>query len=424
MDVRHHPTRSVALALGLVTLCSGVLVPPVSARLPRPPIVSPEQVDPVGEPAPGEGLTAAVSAVPATSQELDAAEAERDRLLARQEAANEELSATTAELSSVERDRVSVGSLVGRRDAQILKAETIGTQLRKDLRAVAIEWFITGFDVTKALDPTLSAEERDQLERGRVLSETAAADTISDERYASSRLASLLADRERLDRRRGELERRSAELSDRSGRLGSELVTLTEKLTTDEGRIAEARMTATIDGTDLSTGALDAYWRASQSLASSDAGCGVTWWALAGIGRTESRHGTYRGASVSRAGVVTPPIYGPELDGSNTFAVVPDSDGGRLDGTNATDRAVGPMQFLPSTWEAVGRDGSGDQVEDPQNLYDAALSAGVYLCRSGPNLRDEARLRSAYFTYNRSQEYVEVVMGYSRGYEAAVDLPG
>lgn len=408
------PAQALALVAPDSAARSDRVTDPTSARV---------QLDPMADPAPGVGLSVAVSAVPATSTELDAAEAERDRLVERRSVATAALAASGAELLTVDRDRASLRAVLERRDGQILKADATGQQLREDLRAVAVEWFITGFDATKVLDPTLSSEERDQLSRGRVLATSAAEDTIADERYASSRLESLREDRERLDRQRVELDQRSTDLMDRGAELGAELDTLARTLDRTESRIAETRMTATIDGTDMSTGALDAYWRAARTLAVTDPRCRVTWWALAGIGRTESRHGTYRGASVGRDGRVTPPIYGPDLDGSNTFAIVPDSDGGQLDGTSATDRAVGPMQFLPGTWAAMGRDGTGDGVDDPQNLYDAALSAGAYLCRSGPDLLDESRLRAAYLTYNRSQEYVEVVLGHARNYEATVPLP-
>lgn len=419
-------TTAVAAAM-LLSWIPGVAVgatPRLDGRLLTQTPTQTENAVPAPDPAPGQGLSAAVAAVPASSVELDAAEVERDRLLARQSAATDELERTVADLGSVDTERVALVGLVARRDEQITKADEALVQLHADLRAVAIEWFITGFDITKTLDPTLSSAERDQLNRGRVLSETAAEDTIADERFASTHLSSLRSERSTLDTRRRDAEDRSAELATRRDQLTAELSSLTEKLTANEQRVAEAKMTATIDGTDLSTGALDAYWRASQTLASVDPRCGLTWWALAGIGRTESRHGTYRGASVARDGTVSPPIYGPELDGSNTFAVVPDSDGGRLDATSTTDRAVGPMQFLPSTWKVVGRDGSGDGVADPQNLYDAALGAGVYLCRSGPDLSQLPRLQGAYLRYNRSQQYVDIVTGYAQGYASAVDLPG
>jgi len=375
------------------------------------------------DPPPGQGISLAVAEVPATSPELDAAEAERERLSTRQREATEALVATDTEAATVERERTALTGLLARRDEQIVKADAAHAQLRVDLRAVAIEWFITGFDRNKAFDPTLSSAQRDALARGRVLAEAAAADTLADERHVGAQLASLRRERESMGTRKAELDGRAGTLAERREELARELEQLAGRLTTNEERLAEARMSATIEGTDLSTAALDAYWRAAQVLSLADADCAVPWWALAGIGRTESRHGTYRGASVGRDGVVTPPIYGPDLDGSNTFRVVPDSDGGRLDGTATTDRATGPMQFLPGTWNTVGRDATGDGVADPQNLYDAALSAGVYLCRSGPGLLNEATLRSAYLTYNRSMEYVDIVLGHAYDYRRSVPLP-
>ena len=187
-------------------------------------------------------------------------------------------------------------------------------------------------------------------------------------------------------------------------------------------RVAVSRLNATIEGTDMSTIALDAYWRAANELRATEPRCGMTWWALAGIGRTESTHGTYLGNELGVDGRVAEPILGPMLDGSNGFAVVKDTDQGRLDGTATTDRAVGPMQFLPSTWRSVGRDGTGDGNADPQNIYDAALSAGVYLCKSGA-VSDDAGLRRAYFSYNRSATYVDLVVQRATGYRDAVALP-
>ena len=105
---------------------------------------------------------------------------------------------------------------------------------------------------------------------------------------------------------------------------------------------------------------------------------------LAGIGRIESNHGLF-GGSVTRfsaAGTVSPRITGPPLDG-NGVASIADSDGGRWDGDVTWDRAVGPMQFIPTTWRSLGRDGNGDRIADPNNLFDAAVSAAGYLCLGG-----------------------------------------
>lgn len=432
MALRSGTRRRRAAVLATSVLATALSL---SVGVPSPAGASPalarqsDATDPLAAPAsaadppPGQGLSLAVAAVPATSPALDAAEAEGERLAERQATTAADLERTTAELTRVDAEAASTAQLLVRRDEQVVKARGLHDRLRVDLRSIAIEWFVTGFDVNVLLDPTLSAEQREALDRARVLSESAAQDTLADERHAAARLRTLERERDELSTRGSQLADRSVELAARRDELSSNLERLATQIAENDERVATARMTATIEGTDLSTGALDAYWRASRLLSLTDPSCGVPWWALAGIGRTESRHGTYRGASVGRDGVVNPPIYGPDLDGSNTFRVVPDSDGGALDATSRTDRAVGPMQFLPGTWRTVGRDGTGDGVADPQNLYDAALSSGVYLCRSGPSLgTDEARLRAAYLTYNRSLEYVDIVLDHAHGYRDAVPL--
>ena len=135
---------------------------------------------------------------------------------------------------------------------------------------------------------------------------------------------------------------------------------------------------------------LDAYVKAATALAFEKPACGLRWTALAGIGRTESGHGTFGGAVVQPNGDLTRPIVGIPLDGENGTAVIGDSDGGALDTDPDFDRAVGPMQFIPTSWQTLGRDGNGDGVSDPQNMYDAALAAAGLLCRE-PRLSTPTR---------------------------------
>lgn len=126
---------------------------------------------------------------------------------------------------------------------------------------------------------------------------------------------------------------------------------------------------------------LAAYRRAEQAVGASDPRCGLRWQLLAAIGKVES--GQARGGQVDAAGTTLRPILGPVLDG-NGFANISDTDGGAYDGDARYDRAVGPMQFIPSTWAAWGQDGNGDGKRDPGNVYDAALAAGRYLCSRHP----------------------------------------
>ncbi len=133
-------------------------------------------------------------------------------------------------------------------------------------------------------------------------------------------------------------------------------------------------------------------------------GCRVGWNTLAGIGYVESHHGTLQGGGIGDDGTAQPPIIGIPLDGTSTQAI-PDTDGGALDGDATWDRAVGPMQFIPSTWQLYGQDGSGDGIADPQNIDDAALSAATYLCQSSGGLEDADAWIAAVRSYNDTNDY-------------------
>jgi membrane-bound lytic murein transglycosylase B len=100
-------------------------------------------------------------------------------------------------------------------------------------------------------------------------------------------------------------------------------------------------------------------------------------------------------------------------------ATVHDSDGGRLDGDRVNDRAVGPMQFVPSTWEAWHSDGDGDGVADPQDIDDAALAAARYLCSVGGDLAGVPGWTRAVLGYNASMDYVRAVNRAAVGYAGA-----
>ena len=170
---------------------------------------------------------------------------------------------------------------------------------------------------------------------------------------------------------------------------------------------------------DVPDAALRAYRNAATTLASTMPGCQIAWTMLAAIGRVESNHGRYGGSQLGSDGVSRPAIVGPRLDGAGPFAAIPDSEGGRLDGDTLWDRAVGPMQFLPTTWRSVARDGDGDGVSSPNDLDDAAEGAAVYLCGAGNLSEDSGKARAA-FRYNPSDYYVALVLAYERGYRTGV----
>ncbi|MFI9751910.1 lytic transglycosylase domain-containing protein [Streptomyces collinus] len=152
---------------------------------------------------------------------------------------------------------------------------------------------------------------------------------------------------------------------------------------------------------------LDAYKKAETTLREAKPGCNLPWQLLAAIGRVES--GQARGGQVRADGTTIKPILGPQLDG-NGFALIKDTDDGAYDGNSSYDQAVGPMQFIPSTWAWAGRDGNGDGKKDPNNIYDAALAAGHYLCRNNWDLSQQDDLDRAILSYNQSREYLNLVM--------------
>ncbi len=84
-------------------------------------------------------------------------------------------------------------------------------------------------------------------------------------------------------------------------------------------------------------------------------------------------------------------------------------------GTNlnvSTAGALGWMQFIPSTWKAYGVDANRDGRKDPYNPVDAICAAARYLNASG----GEDDLRSAIFSYNHADWYVDEVLLYARQY--------
>ncbi|MFC7306493.1 lytic transglycosylase domain-containing protein [Streptomyces monticola] len=175
---------------------------------------------------------------------------------------------------------------------------------------------------------------------------------------------------------------------------------------------AEAGIPATV---------LDAYKKAEAALGDSKPGCRLPWELLAAIGKVES--GQARGGRVDSAGTTLSPILGPQLNG-NGFADISDTDGGAYDGDTTHDRAVGPMQFIPSTWKNWAQDGNGDGKKDPNNIYDAALAAGRYLCAGDRDLSTTSGLHRAILSYNHSQDYLRTVLSWLEFYrEGTHEVP-
>ena len=181
-----------------------------------------------------------------------------------------------------------------------------------------------------------------------------------------------------------------------------------------EGRFERA--VATASATGIPAAALAAYQRAETVINAADRSCNISWELIAAIGRVESDHGRVNGNSLDDDGLARPGIFGIPLNGSNNTQAIPDTDAGEYDSDARWDRAVGPMQFIPSTWSVVGVDGDNNGQRNPQDIDDAALASAVYLCSGSDDLSTDAGRRAAVFRYNHSRDYVDLVLSFMEAY--------
>ncbi|MDT0307224.1 C40 family peptidase [Streptomyces sp. DSM 44917] len=121
---------------------------------------------------------------------------------------------------------------------------------------------------------------------------------------------------------------------------------------------------------------------------------GLDWTVLAAIGKIETDHGR---------------------------STLP----GVASGTNYAG-AMGPMQFLQSTFDAVVAEHppppGGATPPSPYNLHDATYAAAAYLCDSGA--RNGQDLNAAIFTYNHAHWYVADVLAQATQYQSPTTLGG
>ncbi len=125
------------------------------------------------------------------------------------------------------------------------------------------------------------------------------------------------------------------------------------------------------------------------------ASCDVDWAVLGGIAGFVSDHGrmfqpppavpltqveAIEAVSRDVESAAPVPIRGDQLDGEDGRLLITDSDQGEVDGDDEYDRAVGPFQFIPTTWAYYATDANGDGVADPDNLEDSAAAAAQLLC--------------------------------------------
>jgi cell wall-associated NlpC family hydrolase len=167
------------------------------------------------------------------------------------------------------------------------------------------------------------------------------------------------------------------------------------------GAASEPPTTAAL--AEIPASLLPVYQRAAQTCD------GLPWQVLAAIGYFESRHAA--GRANPDTGAVDPPIVGAPLDGQGGRARIPD-----LSSPDGWMHALGPMQFLPTTWRTwatlAPRRTTG-ATPSPQNAWDAIYTAAAYLCRGSHQLTD---LRASIDSYAGSTDYYPRVVAKATEY--------
>ncbi len=327
----------------------------------------------------------------------------------------------TADLARLEGERQGHRTRIASQRVRRRDAAQEAEALRSELAELAVAAYMGAGDPAPGLN--LDPQEASDAGRQRVLVE--AVDTTLRDRLAEAEEEVVTAGA-KVEESRSALVETLSTIEATTVRRDEAVATLAEAepaLPKAQERYHDEFMTSRVAGSDFSVVALHAYRNAADFIAAERPECRLSWSVLAGIARVESRHGTYGGARVRADGTTSRRIIGIALDGSPGIMHIADTDGGALDGDSVFDRAVGPMQFIPSTWRMIRRDANQDGRMDPHNLYDATAAAAAYLCRSGSRLDQPAALNRAILTYNRSQPYVDAVLGHRRAYDR-LRLPG
>lgn len=152
--------------------------------------------------------------------------------------------------------------------------------------------------------------------------------------------------------------------------------------------------------------AMVAYGTAQLRMDKVQPGCHLSWNTLAGIGWVESQHGTIGDRVLGPDGTSSPPVIGPALNGQGFAAIRATPESTSWHGDATWEHAVGPLQFIRSTWAKWGSDGDGDGVADPMDLDDAAWTAARYLCADAHDLSSVSGWNAAVHSYNHDNTYV------------------
>ncbi|MCW2787657.1 MAG: hypothetical protein JWP74_4174, partial [Marmoricola sp.] len=164
--------------------------------------------------------------------------------------------------------------------------------------------------------------------------------------------------------------------------------------------------------------AMLAYGDAELTLDHQQPSCHLSWNTLAGIGWIESQNGTIGGRTLESSGFSSSPVIGPALDGTKYAAIHSTPLSASWHGDSVWEHAVGPMQFIASTWEKWGVDGDRDGTANPLDLNDAALTTAHYLCADGHDLATATGWSAAIHSYDHDDQYVLNVLSAANTYAA------
>jgi hypothetical protein len=162
--------------------------------------------------------------------------------------------------------------------------------------------------------------------------------------------------------------------------------------------------------------AVQAYGYAELVVTRTAPNCHLSWTTLAAIASVESAHGSANGAVLGADGSVQPPIYGLPLDGKGGRQLIRDTDQGTVDSDATYDRAVGPLQFIPATWNEMKVDADNSGAADPNDIDDASLAAAMYLCKGGRDLSKADAWWDAILSYNAVRPYAQKVFDAANEY--------
>ena len=409
------PLRSAVPVAALAAALAASLSPAAAQTAPRPPARATEQAVPAAQEEPSDdaavaGISEDLSGVRVVGRAAEAAQLAFEETRAALDATIQARIVLQDQLFDLRARDAQLTSQIGAETEARKEAAATFVDAREQMQAAAISTYTAEAEIDE-LAAVIDFESTVEVGRVATYGESVRDDRlrIAQDATAEYERASTALDRSQLDR---------IDVREQAAAVAAELqatqateAQLTDELATREAERDRTRATATVEDADFALVALDAYWRA----AAGEEACGIQWWMLAGISRVEGRHGTYGGTELLADGSNTRPIIGIALTGSGGTAAVGDTDGGALDGDPAHDRAVGPMQFIPSTWRRFAQDGNGDGESDPQNIYDATAAAAAYLCH-GRRVDSEAGLRAGYFSYNHSLAYVDAVLAHAYRY--------